>query len=248
MRATKQLGFVLAFFLIGACQRAEGPNVVLITLDTTRADRLGAMGYKEAKTPVLDALAARGAVFERAYSSSPITLPSHTTILTGFDPHHHRIHDNGRFVVPESVETVAERLAAKGYDTAAFVSAAVLDSLYGLDQGFQVYEDRREQSHNPLALSVPRVPANEVTDHTLGWLGKKRRAPFFVWAHYYDVHLPRRPPAPFDAIDDRYDGAIAYVDAEVGRLLAGVEATAAGRETLVVVVADHGEGLGDHGE
>jgi membrane-anchored protein YejM (alkaline phosphatase superfamily) len=249
VKVAKRLAFGLLLLCATACERrTEGPNVVLITLDTTRADRLGAMGYAPAKTPVLDSLAARGVVFERAYASTPITLPSHTTILTGFDPNRHGVHDNGRFVVPESTETVAERLAAKGYETAAFVSAAVLDSLYGLNQGFQVYEDRTPRPRNPLVLAVPRRPGNEVTDAALSWLAKPRRAPFFLWAHYYDVHEPRRPPVPFKEIDNRYDGAIAYVDSEIGRLLAGVENAEAARETVIVVVADHGESLGQHGE
>jgi arylsulfatase A-like enzyme/Tfp pilus assembly protein PilF len=239
---------VLAALVVAACGKPGGPDVVLVTLDTTRADRLGTMGDAEAHTPVLDALAGRGVVFERAYTSVPLTLPSHATILTGRDPDQHGLHDNGRFVLPASETTVAEALAARGWDTAAFVAAFVLDSSFGLDQGFALYDDDIAPAREPLAAHVPRRRGTEVTDRALAWLAERGRAPFFLWVHYYDVHLPRQPPPPFDAIADSYAGALAYVDHEVGRLLAGVERAARGRPTLVVVVGDHGESLGEHDE
>lgn len=237
------------FLLFTACQRnADAPNILLVTLDTTRADRLGVMGDEDAHTPNLDALAARGVLFERAYSSVSLTLPSHTTILTGLDPNRHGVHDNTRFTVPPQTETIAERLAARGYDTAAFVSAFVLDSLFGLDQGFAVYDDDIEEEIDPLRFTVPTRRGEQTTDRALKWLSQQRRAPFFLWVHYYDVHLPRHPLPPFDQSKDPYDGELSYVDAQVKRLLDGVNASEGNRKTLIIVVGDHGESLGEHEE
>jgi arylsulfatase A-like enzyme/Flp pilus assembly protein TadD len=234
--------------LAGGCSRDARPNLVLVTLDTTRADRLGAYGDAAASTPNLDALAAEGVVFERAYASAPLTLPSHTTMLTGLDPNRHGVHDNGQFLVPISVETATELLAAAGYSTAAFVAAFVLGSQFGLDQGFAVYDDDVARSGDPLDLTVSSRPGGEVTDRALAWLRGSNRKPFFLWVHYYDVHMPRRPPAPFDALPDAYAGALSYVDAQVGRLREHLRAWRTDRETLLLVVADHGESLGEHGE
>jgi arylsulfatase A-like enzyme/Flp pilus assembly protein TadD len=248
MRPFAALVLVLAAGLAIGCRRTDGPNVVLITLDTTRADRIGAYGDPAARTPALDALAARGALFERAYSNVPLTLPSHTTILTGLAPNDHGVHDNGRFVVPASLETVAERLAQRGYATGAFVSAFVLDSSFGLDQGFDVYDDETHSVNDPLSSVVPSRRGEQVTDSALAWVAKQGGGPLFLWAHYYDVHAPRRPPPPFDEIGDAYAGELAYMDAQVGRLLDGVENAATARETLVIVIGDHGESLGEHDE
>ncbi|MGH7899672.1 MAG: sulfatase, partial [Candidatus Binatia bacterium] len=206
------------------------------------------MGYENATTPALDALAAHGVVFERAFASAPITLPSHTTMLTGLDPNRHGVHDNGLFVAPPSLETVTERLDALGYDTAAFVSAFVLDSSFGLDQGFDLYDDFTPQHSQLIRSTVPRRDGRDTTETALAWLRRGRSAPFFLWVHYFDVHRPRIAPSPFDAYADSYDGAVAYVDSLLGRLLAGVEQAAGERGTLVIVVADHGEGLGEHDE
>ncbi len=148
-------------------QQADGPNIVLITLDTTRADRLGAMGDTEARTPALDALAARGAVFERAFSSVPLTLPAHTSILTGLGPELHGVHDNGRFVAADTLETLAERLASRGYATGAFVSAIVLDAGFGLDQGFDVYDDTIASDQDPLSFGVASRRGGETTERAL---------------------------------------------------------------------------------
>jgi len=236
-------------FAITGCARDERPNIVLITLDTTRADRLGAYGDNEARTPVLDALAARGVLFEHAYSPVPLTLPSHTTLMTGLSPSTHGIHDNTRFIVPDSLETLAERFRASGYTTGAFVSAFVLDSSFGLDQGFEVYHDDTHAKEDPLSLMVPQRPAEETTDDALAWLTQNRKAPFFLWTHYYDPHTPRTPHAPFaDEMDDSYAAAIAYMDAQLGRLLEEIERSAEGRDTVILVVGDHGESLGEHRE
>jgi arylsulfatase A-like enzyme/tetratricopeptide (TPR) repeat protein len=238
-----------ALLFLAACGGTPLPDVVLVTLDTTRADRVGAMGDRTARTPVLDALAARGVVFERAFASAPLTLPSHATILSGLDPEHHGVHDNRRFVLPHDVDTVAERLAARGYATAAFVAAAVLDKAFGLGRGFQLYDDDVESAPDPLAFTVPRRNGAQVAERAVAWLRRREpRRPFFLWVHFYDVHLPRNAPAPFDVSGDSYADAIAYVDAQLGRVLAAVDEAAHGWPTLVVAVADHGEGLGDHDE
>ena len=238
------LGAVLGL----ACGPVEGPHVVLVTLDTTRADHIGALGDSGARTPTLDALAERGAVFEQAFSSVPLTLPAHTSMLTGLGPNRHGVHDNGRFRLTEDLETVAERLAARGYDTGAFVSAFVLDASFGLDQGFDVYDDDVDDRHEPLTFAVASRRAAATTDRALEWLAQRGEAPFFLWVHYYDAHKPLDPPPPFDELRDPYTGEIAYMDSQLGRLLRGVEAAARGRERLVLAVGDHGEGLGEHGE
>ena len=231
--------------------------MLLITLDTTRADRIGAMGDESAQTPTLDALAERGTVFERAYASTPRTLPSHTTILTGLEINQHGVRDNGHFYPPDGGETLAERLSAVGYDTAAFVAAFVLDSAFGLDRGFDVYNDEIEWERKPLDQTVPQRRAEAITNLALAWLEERGSAPFFLWVHFYDPHSPHDPMPPFDAWEDPYAAEIAYTDTQIARLLEGVgvvlpdrsdEAAASERSHLIVVVGDHGESLGEHDE
>jgi arylsulfatase A-like enzyme/Tfp pilus assembly protein PilF len=236
-------------FLLGACGAPQPPHVVIVTFDTTRYDRLGFTGDSDARTPTLDGLAARGVVFDHAYASVALTLPSHTTIMSGLPPLSHGVHNNGRFQVPESLETLAERLAAAGFDTAAFVSAFVLDSRFRLDQGFGVYGDDTLPSGDLLDFSVPSRPGEQVTDEALAWLEERDPArPFLLWAHYYDPHLPHELRPAFQTLRDPYAAEIAYADAELDRLLEGVERAAGGRETLVVFTSDHGEAFGEHGE
>lgn len=231
------------------CSRPPTPNILLVTFDTARADHFGCLGNPEARTPTIDALAARGLLFARAFASVALTLPSHTTMLTGLEPIVHGVHDNGRFRVPAELDTLAERLHAAGFDTAAFVSAFVLDARFNLGQGFDVYDDRTRPSSSPLDFTVPRRSGAEVTDAALAWLqGRGRERPFFLWVHFYDPHLPRHREPPFDAMPDAYAGAIGYADAQLGRLLAGLAPGATGRDTVVAFTADHGEGLGEHGE
>jgi choline-sulfatase len=244
---------LLTLLLMGAsiatgCARDERPNIVLVTLDTTRADHIGAYGDADARTPVLDNLAAQGTLFERAYSPVPLTLPSHTTILTGLAPSAHGVHDNNRFVAPDSLDTLAERLKAQGYATAAFVSAVVLKATFGLDQGFDVYSDDTHATDDPLSFLVPERPAEETTDDALAWLAAERNSSFFLWIHYYDPHAPREPRPPYDEIEDAYAAEIAYMDAQLGRLLEGVARASGDRETVILVVGDHGESLGEHRE
>jgi arylsulfatase A-like enzyme/predicted Zn-dependent protease len=241
--------FCIVLVLLAGCARRETPDVVLVTFDTTRYDHFGCTGDPEAHTPTVDRLAAHGLVFEHAYASVGLTLPSHTTIMTGLEPIGHGVHENGRARVPDAVDTLAERLHAAGWDTAAFVSAFVLDHRFGLDQGFDTYGDDTHRRGGPLDMTVPSRPAIEVTDAALSWV-RQRPAdrPFFLWVHYYDPHLPRRVDPAFDAMRDRYAAAIASADAQLGRLLEGVTALGRTRGTLVVFTADHGEGLEQHGE
>jgi len=228
---------------------AAGMNVLVVTVDTLRADHLGCYGHPDAQTPTIDALARDGLRFERATTVSPITLPSHASMFTGLGAPNHGVRHNGTFRLADEHTTLAERYAAAGYDTAAFVSAFVLERRFGLDQGFDDYDDRFD-AHDPGAGSYPERPADRVTDRVLEWLdaraGAAQDRPFFVWVHYFDPHGPYEPPAPFDTrfADSPYDGEIAFVDRELGRLIEALDPPG----TLVVLTSDHGEGLGEHGE
>ncbi len=219
-------------------------NVVLVTLDTTRADHLGAWGRESARTPHLDALAERGVRFARCDTAVPITLPSHSTILTGLYPPRHGVRDNATFVLGEGYETVAERLSAAGYDTAAVISAMVLARRYGTAQGFRVYDDDLGGEGSESALERR---AGETTRRAVELVGKLK-PPFFLWVHYFDPHEPYDPPPPWregagTSQERLYDGEIAYMDDEIGKLLRALP-----EATNVVVAGDHGEMLGDHGE
>ncbi len=233
----------------GAAPRpASRPNIVLITLDTTRADHLGAWGDKDAHTPNLDALAARGTRFARVDTAAPITLPSHSTLLTGLLPPRHGVRDNGTFVLRPTVQTLAERLRATGYDTAAVVSAIVLARRHGLDQGFRTYDDDLGEGYTA-GTEVSERTAEATTAAAQAAL-KTLRAPFFLWVHYYDPHEEYRPPSRFADLASLkasphrlYDGEIAYMDEQIGVLLSGLPAA-----TVVAAVGDHGEMLGEHGE
>jgi arylsulfatase A-like enzyme/Tfp pilus assembly protein PilF len=244
--------FAAALLAVGlaACSPSGPPSVLVVTFDTTRYDRIGPSGDASARTPTLDALAAEGLVFDRAYSPAPITLPAHTTIFTGFEPIEHGVHNNGRFVVPEEMETLAEFLSVAGYDTAAFVSAFVLDSKFNLDQGFDVYSDEtRRRSSSPFDLAVSQRPADEVSDEAIAWLDAlERDRPYLLWAHYYDPHFPRDVRDPFSGMFDAYAAEIAFADANFARLLAAAREASGERELFIVFTADHGESLGEHGE
>ncbi len=230
----------------------EQRSVILITVDTTRPDRLEPYGAEHVSTPTLSRLASRGIVFERAWAVAPITLVAHTSILSGRYPFDHGVRNNGTQYVSPSVTTLAEKLQAEGYKTAAFVSAAVLDKRYGLDQGFDVYDDDLSSRRNLSPRMVADRPAEVTVEATTRWLdtlgtGEK----FFTWVHFYDPHAGYSPPAPFrDVYRDRlYDGEIAYMDEQIGRLLAHPRLLGAeDDEPLVMVIGDHGESLGEHGE
>ncbi|MBL8840538.1 MAG: sulfatase [Planctomycetes bacterium] len=275
-------------------------NVLIVSLDTTRADRLGPYGRTTAKTPRLDALAAEGTTFESAFTPIPSTFPSHSTLFTGRYPQSHGVHDNAVYVLGSEQVTLAELLQAKGYATGAFVSAFVLDAQFGLDQGFATYDD--EVDTPLMKFDVSKLPkdlpdarkkweatiatayqrrGDSTTQRALEWLGGLGAEPFFLWVHYFDAHQPYQPPPPWDrhfdpsyrgpmdgdqrkfwplykrgqiTAADRdhmtalYDGEIAWQDECLGRLLDGLRKVGRFDETLIVVVADHGEALGEHSQ
>jgi arylsulfatase A-like enzyme/Tfp pilus assembly protein PilF len=230
--------------------QAAGFNLLLITLDTTRADHLGSYDSESAETPVLDGLASRGVRFDDAVTVAPLTLPSHASILTGLYPPNHGVRANGHYRLAPAHETLAELLSRRGYETAAFVSAFVLDHRFGLDQGFETYDDAVDPERTG-GLSIEERPAGEVTDSASRWLGtRSSKRPFFAWVHYFDPHKPYRAPEPFASRypDHPYAAEIAYMDAEIGRLIRALESGGQAERTLIVVVADHGEPLGAHGE
>ncbi len=236
---------------------ARGYNVLLITLDTLRADHLGCYGYDRIETPVMDGLAADGVRFAQAATAVPMTLPAHATILTGLYPPRHGVRDNGTYRLLPEQETLAETLQRRGYATAGFIGAFVLDPRYGLDQGFDHYDANlslRYRLPTPQPTSNPDRPANVVVDAALSWLGDWQssadRKPFFAWVHLFDAHQPCIPPEPYRTryADRLYDGEIAFVDAQVGRLMEGLRALGAADRTVVALIGDHGEGLGEHGE
>ena len=240
--------------LSAACgKRAENaprPNVLLVTIDTVRADHLGAYGDRDAETPNLDRLAASGARFDEAVSAVPLTLPSHATILSGVLPPHHGLRNNGAGRFPAARETLATHLAANGWRTGAFVGSYVLDHRFGLARGFETYDDAIPRDPSaPGALEAER-PGREVVDHALAWLAASDPRPFFAWVHLYDAHAPYDPPEPFRSRhrDHLYDGEVASVDFQVGRLLDWLEKSGRAQNTIVAVAADHGEALGEHGE
>jgi arylsulfatase A-like enzyme/Flp pilus assembly protein TadD len=230
---------------------AAGMNVLVITLDTTRADRLGCYGRAQASTPHLDALARVSVRFANASSVAPTTLPAHASLFTGLYPPAHGVRLNGEFRLGPEQVTLAEHLKGRGYDTAAFVSAFVLDARYGLNQGFDHYDDRVEaQPGGGFPAGVVERRADRVTDAALAWIERRRIRPFLAWVHYFDPHAPYRPPAPFDArfADSPYDGEIAFVDEQLGRILERLRPGGLEERTVIVVVGDHGESLGEHGE
>ena len=233
---------------------AKPRNVLIVSIDTLRADHVGAYGHAGAQTPALDGLAARGLRFAQASTVMPLTLPAHTSLMTGEFPARHGVRDNGGFYLAEEHETLAETLKKRGYRTGAFVASFVLDSRWGLAQGFDEYFDDFDLSGSATAaLDEIQRPGQEVVDRALQWLGREASQPFFAWVHLYDPHTPYAAPEPFQAafprsIEGAYDAEIAYADQQVGRLIAHLFATAQISQTLVVVLGDHGEALGAHQE
>ncbi|MBW1879115.1 MAG: sulfatase-like hydrolase/transferase [Deltaproteobacteria bacterium] len=218
------------------------PNLVLVTIDTLRADRLGCYGHVPSPSPNIDDLAHNAVVFEDATASSPLTLPSHTTMLSGLPVPSHGVRVNAD-VVGEDVPLVVERLSAEGYHTAAFVSGSPLSADAGLARHFEVYDDDRP--HRPGgARFPPERRAEDTARAAAAWIGSAPE-PFFTWVHFFDPHSPYTPPDEWEG-DDPYDGEVAAADAGVGVVLRALEERR-GR-TVVVMAADHGEALGDHGE
>lgn len=227
--------------------RRPRPNLLLVTIDTLRADHLGAYGYSGADTPVLDGIARTGARFENAQSAAPLTGPSHATILTGLYPPIHGVRENVNFLLDSRHLTLAARLKRRGYHTGAFVGAYPVAAAFGFGQGVDHFSEGLHP--NPGIGQGAERPANEVADAAVAWV-REAPAPFFAWVHFYDPHAPYAPPPPFrERFADRpYDGEIAFTDAQLGRILEALRAAGHGEDTLVIVVADHGEGLGEHDE
>ncbi len=222
---------------------ADPPNVLLLTLDTTRADALGAFGGREARTPVLDALAARGTRWEQAIASTPLTLPAHSSLFTGLAPPEHRVEDNGSTVLPKSLTTLAEAFSARGYATAGFVASPILDRSFGLTRGFGTYDDHLMAEPVPGHASGRR-DARQMTNLALAWLSRRPAGkPVFLWVHYYDPHQPYAGPEvkPGASAEQSYAGEVAFMDREIGRLLAALPGGA--ERWLIAAVGDHGESL-----
>jgi arylsulfatase A-like enzyme/Flp pilus assembly protein TadD len=226
--------------------RAAAPSILLVTLDTTRADYVGPRRGGPSVTPHLDALAARGMRYGRALTAAPLTLPAHCSLLTGLDPYAHGVHDNGTASLPAEIPTLATVLSARGYRTGAFVGSRVLDRRFGLARGFAAYDDVMTAERMG-EQGYPERDGAAVTAAALAWARTVPAGrPYFLWVHYYDAHAPYTPPgmAPDAPLADRYAGEIASVDREVGRLLAGLRRA----PDIVAAVGDHGEMLGEHGE
>jgi arylsulfatase A-like enzyme/Tfp pilus assembly protein PilF len=237
-----------------ALPKAVPPNVILITLDTTRADRMGFLGSDRGLTPNLDDLAKQGIVFTRAYSHVPLTPPSHATILTGTYPQFNHVDDFGSRLGPD-IPYLPEILHKNGYQTAAFVSSVILDpvqgSAPGFERGFDKYDAGFHFRHpgDDRYKSIERR-AEEVVARAEAWLDQHSQGPFFLWLHFYDAHDPYDPPEPFKTkyASAPYDGEIAYVDTQVGKFLTQLRAKRRYENTMIAVMADHGEALGEHGE
>lgn len=241
-------------FAAAPARTAAPPNVILVTLDTVRADRMGFLGSSRNLTPHLDALARQSVVFTRAYSQVPLTTASHATILTGTYPQFHKVNDFG-IPLAADLPYAPDLLRARGYRTAAFVGSLILDpaakSAPGFDRGFETYDagfHRRRPGENRYQAIERR--GQVVVAHALAWLNQHPRGPFFLWVHLYDAHDPYDPPEPFKTryAAAPYDGEIAYVDAAVGRLLTQLRVRRLYENSVIAVMSDHGEALGEHGE
>src|SRR5437899_2661376 len=232
----------------------ERPNVLLVTIDTLRADHVGCYGDRDASTPAIDELAARGARFETAVAHAPLTGPSHASILTSQIPPAHGFRNNSGFTLSPEVRTVAEDFRQAGYRTAAFVSAFPLDRRFGFDRGFETYDDHLPKGNDRRRTPYVERAADATTDAVLRWLATStsgQASPrWFLWVHYYDPHAPYEPPGELAEQFRRapYDGEIAFVDRQFARLIHALDARNETARTLILVTADHGESLGEHGE
>jgi len=231
---------------------AEGYNLLIITLDTQRADRLGAYGNKEAQTPNLDKLANEGIMFEHCYSPVPLTLPAHCSIFTGKYPLAHHVRDNGTYQLSMESETMAEKMKSKDFHTYAVIGAFVLLGRFGLDQGFDIYDeslDTKKMFNN----FESEIPASMVYTKFQEWFEGNHNKRFFAWVHFYDAHAPYSPPQKYrekfeDSLEGRYDGEVAFVDEYVGKIIDDLKRKKVLNNTLVVIVGDHGEAFGEHQE
>jgi len=252
---TASVGVGLAF--LPACSRRQAPlpdrpiNLLVVTIDTLRADHLGCYGYSKVETPRIDRLAKDGILFTQAFTPVPITLPSHVSIFTGLYPPSHGVRNNGTFILNQSATTLAEILQQHGWRTAAMVSSYTLDSCFGLNQGFEVYDDdcSQNQAGGPSILHNERR-GEETSRRAIQWLDQHYQEKFFLWIHYFDPHADYSPPEPFGSKyrENPYDGEIAYTDMCLGQVLDKLEQLGVLDHTLIVFTSDHGEGLGEHRE
>jgi arylsulfatase A-like enzyme/Tfp pilus assembly protein PilF len=237
---------------------ARLPNVLLITIDTLRWDHVGAYGASDVTTPALDGLAARGVRFETAIMHAPLTAPSHASILTGLTPIRHGVRDNGAFVLPASLPTLATVFRDAGYATAGFISGFPLDRRFGFAHGFETYDDRLPPSGAAPGAGATERHADDTTAHVTDWIDRhathadaaQKERPWLVWVHYFDPHAAYQPPPQYlqQFPTRRYDGEIAFVDAQIARLLGHLGNRDALARAITLVTADHGESLGEHGE
>lgn len=248
--------FLLLLLLVGARLSVwgEAPHIVFVTVDTTRADRMGFLGNTHGLTPNLDSLARQGIVFERAYSQAPLTPVSHATIFTGTYPQFHTVTDFGH-ALPALLPYVPEILQKSGYHTAAFIGSLILDPKAsmapGFDRGFDFFDAgfRIKRNHGEDRYETVERRAGDVVAHAIAWLDRNRQSPFFIWVHLYDPHAPYDPPPPYDKrFSDPYEGEIAYADASLGKLFTYLRQRGIYDHTMIVTMSDHGESLGAHGE
>lgn len=239
---------VVLFFMnscTGSGQAIDDLNVLLITLDTTRADYIGAYGHKTVKTPHIDALCRKGIMFRHCYSPVPLTLPAHSSIFTGQYPIGHGVRNNSHYHLASREGILTKLLKEKGYHTHAVIAAFVLIAKFGLNQGFDVYED---------SFSTSEIPADAVYERFKGWFGANHDKQFFSWVHFYDPHKPYEPPARYiekgseDDDSKLYAGEVEYVDEQVGKIIEDLKAAGTLDKTLVIIVGDHGEAFGEHNE
>jgi arylsulfatase A-like enzyme/tetratricopeptide (TPR) repeat protein len=250
MRAALVLAAALALVGCSLNPKASGirPDVILITIDTLRADRIPPYGYAK-PAPALESFAKDSVTFEYATSQVPLTLPAHTSILTGLHPMTHGVSENSGFVLRPEYRTLPEALKENGYSTGAFVGAFVLDSRFGLDRGFDTYfDDFPTGTLEDVKLQIQERRADDVLAGARQWLGREPDRPRFAWIHLYDPHAPYEAPPPFDREEDLYDGEVRYVDDCLGRFFDFLRERGSYRDSLVVITSDHGEGLGEHGE
>jgi arylsulfatase A-like enzyme/tetratricopeptide (TPR) repeat protein len=231
-------------------RQLHGLNVILITLDTLRADHLSCYDKRFAATPNLDRLAAAGALFEHCVAQTPLTLPSHTTILSGTYPYFHQVRANKTTKVPSGLPLISEAFQNRGFATSAFIGAVVLHSTFGLNRGFDIYADRFDSHNAFFNWDEIRKPANVVLNEARLWLERNSGQRFFSWIHLYDPHAPWDPPSPFR---EQYPGhpyraTVAFMDAELGKFFTFLKQSGLWPKTLIVIVGDHGESLGEHGE
>ncbi|MGA1825599.1 MAG: sulfatase-like hydrolase/transferase [bacterium] len=238
-------------FVYGSSLQKNSVNILLLSIDTLRSDHLACYGYKSIETPNIDLLAHNGILFTNAYSPVPLTLPSHVSIMTGHYPIRHGVHNNSGYILSDSAETLAEVLHQQGYATGAIVASYVLDSQWGLDQGFDYYDDLVHEITEKNHMNNEGFRKGEdITDLAKMWLDQNKKKPFFLWVHYFDPHAPYDPPAPFDKKYKKqpYDGEIAYMDHCVGHLLEEMKKLSLLENTLIILIGDHGEGLWEHQE